>query len=1021
MLRIFVSSTFNDMHVERDCLEDVQQDLNAQFLEAGEKIEFIDLRWGICTEELDEEARNKEVLEGCFSAIEKSDYLLVFLGNRYGSLKSYNEVLGYLGKKKTDILFKESSVGKSITELEVTYAQLVKGFDSNNTIVCIRDELEVEEKAQKFISNFASNKAYEKSILRYTNENPSVFKKSLDEQFSHMIASHIAKDTGFDKDRRRLENIAVDAILNEQMVTFKIDNQLVIFSGKSGIGKTTTAAEILRRNYGEKLCPFVTWSAKETKLTYDQILDMLVDRFSEWFGEKPDKNDIKTYIGKSVSKLENDGYHFVIFLDSEDNISGIKYRELLDMIGSGHLLISTQNYQAILSGISSFKDYKIFKDVDIKFSKAEIANVIRNEFEEHGKNITQGTINILKSKNDILNPLYLHFVVKRLLFLKAHDFEKCATNESPEVKVLSEIANELPDNLPDLLKYSLENINKNSDISEQMRMVITLLSESYNGITEDVIIDYLIYKGAGSNKSEVMPYVYEIRNRIDDFISTDGIWYNRKFPKTTYSWASDKDDVKKFVDGKKKNYRSEYYVREYMYWNHDNSEALYSFLSARVLWKFENASIRAMYRKSFWNLVENGCIREEILDSTLFMKLFDEYGNTDDYYIGLICTKNPVFSLLTEEIEKEIRNYQNGDSIAFLLRIAQVYIEELIWIDKSAILTVLNDIPMEVLNIFEKLSYVYKTFAKTLLNTQYSEWDLKKIYETLVEQTSDNINFINLLSCSEVLIDNIDNRSVTYYYNAVRLLSATDFLLHLGTYDGRYSSDKEIHGNGIYFNWRYKSIKVFDTVKYMLMYTLSEWVKDFNTIGSQSAMDIVAIDYYLKYAERTDIITLYDDALMLSLLVLYKTYKLSHFRKYKDSIEEYWIKCYPYTRLECCSNPEDVSSDDYEIRETVKCTVTELVSVLKNVYSTDKVGLKEKCTLNLLGAKSLNLLSNAEMSEKHKAELIIPMADILGETKFLKEALENKDLNAYLPTEYEFDNDEDVIRQAVKELNFNCI
>lgn len=428
-----------------------------------------------------------------------------------------------------------------------------------------------------------------------------------------------------------------------------------------------------------------------------------------------------------------------------------------------------------------------------------------------------------------------------------------------------------------------------------------------------------------------------------------------------------------------------------------------------------------MYRKSFWNLVENGCIREEILDSTLFMKLFDEYGNTDDYYIGLICTKNPVFSLLTEEIEKEIRNYQNGDSIAFLLRIAQVYIEELIWIDKSAILTVLNDIPMEVLNIFEKLSYVYKTFAKTLLNTQYSEWDLKKIYETLVEQTSDNINFINLLSCSEVLIDNIDNRSVTYYYNAVRLLSATDFLLHLGTYDGRYSSDKEIHGNGIYFNWRYKSIKVFDTVKYMLMYTLSEWVKDFNTIGSQSAMDIVAIDYYLKYAERTDIITLYDDALMLSLLVLYETYKLSHFRKYKDSIEEYWIKCYPYTRLECCSNPEDVSSDDYEIRETVKCTVTELVSVLKNVYSTDKVGLKEKCTLNLLGAKSLNLLSNAEMSEKHKAELIIPMADILGETKFLKEALENKDLNAYLPTEYEFDNDEDVIRQAVKELNFNCI
>lgn len=1020
MLRIFVSSTFNDMHVERDCLEDVQQDLNAQFLEAGEKIEFVDLRWGICTEELDEEARNKEVLEGCFSAIDKSDYLLVFLGNRYGSLKSYNEVLGYLGKKKTDILFKESSVGKSVTELEVTYAQLVKGFNSNNTIVCIRNELEIEEKAQKFISNFASNKAYEKSILRYTNENPTVFKKSLNEQFCNMIASHIAKDTGFDKDRRRLENIAVDTILNEQMATFKIDNQLVIFSGKSGIGKTTTAAEILRRNYGEKLCPFVTWSAKETRLTYNQILDMLADRFSEWFGEEPDKNDIKAYIRKNTSKLENDGYHFVIFLDSEDKISGVKYRELLDMIGSGHLFISTRNYQKILSEISSFKDYKIFREEDIKFSKEEIVNVIRNEFEEHGKNIRQETINILERKNDILNPLYLHFVVKRLLFLKAHDFEKCATNESPEVKVLSEIANELPDNLPDLLKYSLKNINENSDISKQMRMVITLLSESYKGITEDVIIAYLIYKGAGRNKSEVMPYIYEIRNRIDDFISTDGIWYNRKFSRETYSWVLDRGDVRKFVESRKKNYRSEYFVREYMYWNCDNSEKLYSFLSARVLWKFENASIRSMYRKAFWNLVEDGYIREEILDNALFMKLFDEYENTEDYYTGLICIKNPVFSLLTEEIEKEIRNYQNGDSIVFLLKIAEVYIKELIWIDKSAILTSLDAIPMEVLNIFEKLSYVYKIFAKILLNTQDSEWDLKKIYEILVEQTI-NEDFTNSLFCAEALIDNTDNRSVTFYYNAVRLLSAVDFFVYLGTYDERYSSDKEIHGAGIYFNWRCKSHKVFDTVKYMLLYILTEWVKDFNSIGSQSAMDIVAVDYYLKYAERVDIMTPYDDALMLSLLILYETYKLSHFRKYKDRIEKYWIKSYPYKRLECCSNPEEVSSDDYEIRETVKRTVTELVIALKNVYSNEKVGLKEKCTLNLLGIKSFNLLLNAEISEKHKEELIIPMADVLRETKFLKEVSENKDLNDYWPIEYVFDNDEDVIRQAVKELSFNCI
>lgn len=1021
MLKVFVSSTFNDMHIERDCLEDIQQDINTQLLESGEKIEFVDLRWGICTEALDEEGKNRAVLEGCFSAIDKSDYLLVFLGNRYGSLKSYNEVLEYLGKQKTDILFRNSSVGMSVTELEVTYSQLVRGFDSNNTIVCIRDEHEIEEDAQKFIDSFVTDQSYERSILHYSNADLTVFKNNLKNHLSQMMAKHIAQDTGFAKDRRRLENLAVDAILNKQMTSFNINHKLLIFSGESGIGKTTTAAEILRRNYGKKLCPFVTWSAKESNLTYDQLLVLLVERFSEWYREKPNDNDIKGYIQKSVSRLSSDGYQFVLFLDSEENISGVKYRQLLDLVGPGILLVSTTNYQKIISEISSFTDYIVFKEEDIIFRSEDIKGIIKEEFEEHGKKIRSETIDILARKTDILKPLYLYFAVKRLLFLKAYDFKKCAQNESPEVKVLSEIATEIPDTLDELLAYSLKNISENSDISLQMKMVLDLLSESYKGVTENVILEYLMFKGVKSQKSDVMPYVYEIMNRIGDFISSDGIWYNRRFKKEIYSIEKSRTDVKAFVESKKKDYRNEYYIREYMYWNCDNTEKLYSFLSARALWKFENASVRAIYRSLFWKLVEDSIIKEKTLDKAIFMNLFEMYENTDEYYTGLICDKDPVFRLLTEEIHNEIRNYQNGDSIFFLFRIAEVYIEELIWINNSAKLICIDDIPMDVLTIFEKLSYVYKVFAKSLLNTRYSERDLKKIYDTLAEQTVKYGDLINSLSCAEMLIDNIDERSVTYYHNAVRLMSAADFLINLGVYDERYSCDNDIYGNGIYFNWRCKSYKVFDTVKYMLMYTLSEWVKDFNTIGSQFAMDIVAIDYYLKYVERGNLMTPYDDALMLSLLILYETYKLSHFRKYAESIEKYWVENYPYTRLVFCSKPEDLIGDDYEIRDTVKDTVTELVRALGNVYSNENVSLTEKCTLNLLGNKILILLLNAELTEKHKAELVIPLAEVLSDTYFLKGTLENEDLHVYIPYDYLLDTDEDVIRQAVKELNFNCI
>lgn len=1009
------------MHLERDCLEDIQQDLNAQFLELGERIEFIDLRWGICNEELNDEGKNKAVLEGCFSAIDKADYLLVFLGNRYGTLKSYDEVLGYLGRKGTDILFKEVDAEKSITELEVTYAQLIKGFDSNNTLVCIRDDQNIEEKALNFIERFTNNKAYEQSILRYNNGNSTDFRKKLKKQLSQLIEKHVAQDTEFAKDIKRLDNLAIDAILNEQMASYKIENQMVIFSGGSGIGKTTVAAEILKRNYGKKLIPFVTWEAKEKKLTYEQVLNKLAKHFSEWFKETPDKIDIKSYLKKCSSRISDSGFDFVCFLDTEENITGIKYRELLDILGTGHLFISTQNHESILSGIPAYSDYKVFDEEDILFKPDEIADIIINEFNEHGKNVRQETIDILAKKTDIIKPLYLHFAIKRLLFLKAHDYEKCTSNESPEVRVLSEIADDLPDTLNELLLYSIKNIAENSDVTQQMQMIIALLSESYKGVTEEVFIDYLLYKNVGKTKSEIMPYIYEIRNRLDDFISTDGIWYNRRFSKNVYEWIPNRNDVKVFVESRKKKYRNEYYVREYMYWNCDNAEKLFSFLSARALWKFENASVRVMYRNSFWNLVEDGFIKAETFDSSLFMKLFDLYEDTDEYFTGLICIKNPVFRLLSEKIEEEVRNYQDGDSIVFLWRIAEVYIEELRWIYSSAILTVLDDIPMDVLSIFEKLSFVYKTFAKSLINAHNSEWNLREIYKELAEETVEYSDLINSLFCAEMLIDETDNKSVTYYHNAVRLLSASDFLVCLGTYDSRFSFDKTIYNNGIYFNWRCSSYKVFDTVRYMLMYTLSKWVGSFNASDGQFAMDIVAIDYYLNYPERTDLVPKYDDALILLLTFVYEAYKLSHFRKYNESIENYWIKNYPYTKLECCSDPEAVTENDYEIRNTVIQTRDALITAVNEVYSNEVIGLKEKCTLDILGAKTFELLLKVDMPKKHRAELLIPIKGLFEKKEFITIALKNEDLHNYLPIEYMLENEEDIIRQAVKDLNFDCI
>src|SRR5437588_1885393 len=86
---LFVSSTFEDMHAERDYLQDVVLPALAEQLRVTRhRLEPIDLRWGIDTltlEDTGDEARHLLVLHYCLDSIEKCrPFMIVLLGDRYG-------------------------------------------------------------------------------------------------------------------------------------------------------------------------------------------------------------------------------------------------------------------------------------------------------------------------------------------------------------------------------------------------------------------------------------------------------------------------------------------------------------------------------------------------------------------------------------------------------------------------------------------------------------------------------------------------------------------------------------------------------------------------------------------------------------------------------------------------------------------------------------------------------------------------------------------------------------------------
>ena len=116
---VFVSSTFRDMHEERDALRDVvlprlREELRPWAISA----DLVDLRWGVDTSSTPEAEHDAKVLKVCFSEIERCEpFFLALLGDRYG--------------------YVPDGEGSSVTEQEIERALSLPKM-RNRMICCLR-------------------------------------------------------------------------------------------------------------------------------------------------------------------------------------------------------------------------------------------------------------------------------------------------------------------------------------------------------------------------------------------------------------------------------------------------------------------------------------------------------------------------------------------------------------------------------------------------------------------------------------------------------------------------------------------------------------------------------------------------------------------------------------------------------------------------------------------------------------------------------------------------------------------
>lgn len=191
MKKFFISSTFKDMHTERDLIQNiVQPAINTELNTQGEYVAFSDLRWGI--ETLNDETK-RIILDSCFDEIDRcKPYFIAFIGGTYGSAP----------KEETIILYKSKFDGvdtsnKSFTELEILYALKNNLGKLNQSLFYIKDDVAfVSKKEEKSINSLIRNLQMlcPSQIRHYKEPKDSISKDAFCKQLINDIIKIIKRD-----------------------------------------------------------------------------------------------------------------------------------------------------------------------------------------------------------------------------------------------------------------------------------------------------------------------------------------------------------------------------------------------------------------------------------------------------------------------------------------------------------------------------------------------------------------------------------------------------------------------------------------------------------------------------------------------------------------------------------------------------------------------------------------------------------------------------------------------------------
>ncbi|MBR2444679.1 MAG: DUF4062 domain-containing protein [Clostridia bacterium] len=452
MKTIFVSSTFKDMHKERDALQKIT--LPILYEEAkkwGESVEICDLRWGVNTEDMESDAGSTKVLNVCLDEIDHCQPpMVVILGYRYGWIPD-EKIVGSAAKRYG---IKLDDLEKSVTTLEIEYGALNEKRKNGRTLFYFREiEGDIPDiYKQEDDYHYQKLKELKQRIMKISGGSVKTYRVKWEnneltqiDSFAKMVAEDVlsilksdwqatASLTPIEKELRVHRLYAKDKLTHFYAKRKEADKLFsninandagALILGESGSGKSTLMAYYndAFEKKGYKTIPVFSSLTTKTSNAYG-VLEVIVEALELQLGLTRELKintieELKNRLYLLTNQCQVKKQMVAILVDSLDQLSADENRDQLIFVPT-----KTSKYVKFVStATSDFKTSTHLSKYTWKCaSDEEIGEIIVGIEKARRRELSKEVKNAVMRKAGAKNPLYLDLLMQRLVMMNEEDF-----------------------------------------------------------------------------------------------------------------------------------------------------------------------------------------------------------------------------------------------------------------------------------------------------------------------------------------------------------------------------------------------------------------------------------------------------------------------------------------------------------------------------------------------------------------------------------------------------------------------